>query len=139
MSEQKTIEESINDLKNMLNLARAEPGNIDGKEIENLLERAKNIKKTIESTSIGAEAAASLGLSENVFSNKKLNDNYSDLDQLEKITNIVRMISVDAKELNRYAIEVNTDEVSNQTLQNTSNAVLQLVLSLYSSLLIKLT
>ncbi len=139
MSEQKTIEESINDLKNMLNLARAEPGNIDGKELESLLERAKNVRKAIERTAVGAEAAASLGLSEDVFLNNKLNDNYSDLDQLEKITNIVRMISVDAKELNRYAIEVNTGEVSNQTLLNTSNAVLQLVLSLYSSLLVKLT
>jgi len=134
MEDKQVVENSISDLKNVLEEARR-----DGSALHQVKDKLLRIKEQLLQLQDGK--AANEGLSSQLEEEPLVNlvaSTEGNLEQFDKIVSIVNRISFDAREIGRYSLDVTQEDVERDAIINNTNALFTQILSLYSSLLSKL-
>lgn len=134
MEDKQVVENSISDLKNVLDEARR-----DGSALHQVKDKLLRIKEQLLQLQDGKVANEDLSsqLGEEPLVNLVASTE-GNLEQFDKIVSIVNRISFDAREIGRYSLDVTQEDVERDAIINNTNALFTQILSLYSSLLSKL-
>lgn len=134
MEDKQVVENSISDLKNVLEEARR-----DGSALHQVKDKLLRIKEQLLEIQEGKQAEEQLSAqSEGEDVNSSRAVSASNLDQLDKVISMVSRISFDAREIGRYSLDATQEDVERNAIINNTNALFTQILSLYSSLLSKL-